>query len=85
MKAVKIAELKSHLSAHLRAVRAGESLTVLDRTTPVAQLVPVPSDDDVIITRPRKGVGPVGRLALPRGKKVSVDVVAMLLQDRRRR
>ena len=30
MKAVKIADLKSHLSRHLRDVRAGGTLTVLD-------------------------------------------------------
>jgi len=41
MKSVRIAELKSRLSEHLRAVRNGETIAVLDRETPVAQIVPV--------------------------------------------
>jgi antitoxin (DNA-binding transcriptional repressor) of toxin-antitoxin stability system len=34
MKQVRIAELKSRLSAYLRAVRRGETIAVLDRETP---------------------------------------------------
>src|SRR4029079_15332563 len=41
MKSVRIAELKSRLSEYLRAVRRGETIAVLDRETPVAQIVPV--------------------------------------------
>ncbi len=37
---VKIAELKTHLSAHLRAVRRGNEVIVKDRETPIARLVP---------------------------------------------
>ena len=42
MRSVTIARLKATLSAELRRVRAGEQVTVLDRTTPVALLAPVP-------------------------------------------
>ena len=42
MRGITIAKLKATLSAELRRVRAGEPVTVLDRTTPVALLVPVP-------------------------------------------
>ncbi|MHB8416833.1 MAG: type II toxin-antitoxin system Phd/YefM family antitoxin, partial [Myxococcales bacterium] len=38
---VGIAELKAHLGAYLRKVRAGHTVTLLDRQTPVAQLVPI--------------------------------------------
>jgi prevent-host-death family protein len=41
MRTVGIADLKAHLSEHLRAIRKGRTLTVLDRNTPVARLVPV--------------------------------------------
>jgi antitoxin (DNA-binding transcriptional repressor) of toxin-antitoxin stability system len=34
MKTVRIAELKSRLSEHLRSVRKGRTLTILDRDTP---------------------------------------------------
>jgi len=39
MKTVGIADLKAHLSEHLRAVRKGRTLTVLD--APIARLVPI--------------------------------------------
>ena len=42
MRTIAIAKLKATLSAELRRVRAGESITVLDRTTPVAVLSPIP-------------------------------------------
>ena len=42
MRSITIAKLKATLSAELRRVREGESVTVLDRTTPVAVLAPVP-------------------------------------------
>ncbi len=41
MRAVRIAELKAHLSEHLRAVQDGATVTVLDRNTPIARIVPV--------------------------------------------
>ena len=42
MRSITIAKLKATLSAELRRVREGQSITVLDRTTPVAVLAPVP-------------------------------------------
>src|SRR5207247_2165703 len=41
MKQVRIADLKARLSEYLRAVRRGETIAVLDRDTPVAQIVPI--------------------------------------------
>ncbi|MGH8566634.1 MAG: type II toxin-antitoxin system Phd/YefM family antitoxin, partial [Gammaproteobacteria bacterium] len=41
MKQVRIAELKARLSEYLRVVRRGETIAILDRETPVAQIVPV--------------------------------------------
>ena len=38
-KKVKIADLKANLSRHLHDVRAGQSITILDRNTPVAVIV----------------------------------------------
>ncbi len=35
----RIAELKSRLSEHLRSVRTGRTLTILDRDTPIARIV----------------------------------------------
>jgi len=83
MKAVKIATLESQLSRHLRQVQAGEVLTVLDRNTPIARLVPVDQGDDLVVTRPAANAPPIGRLKFPRSTDVaSVDVVSLLLKAR---
>jgi prevent-host-death family protein len=39
-KTVKIADLKSHLSEHLRTVRSGNPITLMDRNTPIARILP---------------------------------------------
>jgi len=85
MKTVRIAQLKSRLSQHLREVRAGETVTVLDRDTPIARIVPVDSADDVVITRPARNAPAPGKLRFPRTIKLDFDVVDLLLEDRRRR
>ena len=51
MKTVAITDLKARLSAHLRAVRRGQSITVLDRTTPVATIVPIEDDGGGLVLR----------------------------------
>ena len=40
MKTVRIADLKNNLSRHLARVRRGGEITVYDRDTPVARIVP---------------------------------------------
>jgi prevent-host-death family protein len=45
MQAVKIADLKNNLSRHLAHVRKGGELTVLDRNTPVALIIPFTHQD----------------------------------------
>lgn len=38
---MKIAELKAHLSQAVKAVKNGETITIHERDTPVAKLVPI--------------------------------------------
>jgi prevent-host-death family protein len=45
MRTVNIAELKAHLSDHIRRVRAGEEVLVCDRNKPVARIVPCGLED----------------------------------------
>jgi prevent-host-death family protein len=85
MKTVNIAQLKTHLSQHLREVRAGGVLTVLDRNTPIARLTPIESNDDVVITPPSERVASLAAVRLPPSARIGVDVVDILLEDRRRR
>ena len=85
MKSVGTADLKAHLSAHLRAVRAGEALTVLDRKTPIAHIVPcdkAPGDDLRVI--PAKGALQDIHVPPP-APDARGDVVDDLLDERRER
>jgi prevent-host-death family protein len=83
MKKVGIAALKSHLSDHLRQVRRGHVVTVLDRDTPVAQIVPYPSAAGPLTVRHPRHDGPrLHEIGLPPRLKVREDVVALLLEER---
>ena len=56
MRAVKIGDLKNHLSKYLRMVRTGETIRVLDRDEPIAELGPVkPSTEEVFARLAREG------------------------------
>ena len=82
MKQVRIADLKARLSEYLRAVRAGESLAVLDRDTPVAQLIPVRESPALRIRKPAPGAPPLPRIKVPKRGPLNVDIVALLLEER---
>jgi prevent-host-death family protein len=81
MSDVRIADLKARLSEHLRSVRNGGTLTVLDRDTPVARIVPYGAPPLEI----RKAQRRVRDLKLPPKPARRTDSVAVLLEDRRRR
>ena len=49
-----ISDLKAHLSETLRSVQRGETVTVLDRKTPIARLVPY-TPAPVMRSRPATG------------------------------
>ena len=51
MNHVKIAELKTNLSAFLSKVRNGETIVVCDRSTPIARLAPYDAADDLVVER----------------------------------
>jgi prevent-host-death family protein len=82
MKQVRIAELKARLSEYLRAVRHGETVAVLDRDTPIAQIVPVRERAALRIRTPAPGTPPPNRVPLPRPAKLKFDVVQLLLEER---
>lgn len=75
MKEVGIADLKARLSEHLRAVWKGRTLTVLDRDTPVARIVPyAPETVDV-----RRATRRVRDLVAPPAPSGPTDSLAVLL------
>ena len=81
MTSVRIAELKSRLSEHLRAVRKGRTLTVLDRDTPVARIVPYAAETIEV----RRATRRLRDVRLPPPPAAPTDSLAILLDDRRRR
>ena len=82
MKQVRIAELKSRLSEYLRHVRHGETIAVLDRETPVAQIVPLRERGTLRIRKPAPGSPAPNRVPLPKPLKLDMDVVDLLLEER---
>jgi prevent-host-death family protein len=84
MKRVRIAQLKSELSRHLRAVERGEEIEVTDRDRPIARIVPVGPRTAVRITKALVAPRTL-RARRPRPAGWGVDSLALLLQDRRSR
>jgi len=93
MKTATITEAKNSLSALIDQVKAGETVTILDRGTPVARLEPVVSNREQhgrLQRLSRAGVvrlpsadsrGALARLPLPAVAKASA--VSALLDERR--
>ena len=81
MKTVGIADLKARLSEHLKSVRRGRTLTVLDRQTPVARIVPYAADPVDV----RRATRRLRDLKLPPPPAGATDSLSVLLDDRRRR
>ncbi len=76
---VRLAELKAHLSEHLRRVRGGRTLTVLDRDTPVARIVPYRAETPLEIRRASRKPGD---LRPGRRRSRRTDSLSVLLEDR---
>ena len=83
MKQVRVADLKARLSEHLRYVRRGHTVTVLDRDTPIARIVPY--DPRPLKVREPAGKHKLSEIRLPRPIHVPVEVVALLREDRDKR
>ena len=79
MKKVGIADLKAHLSQHLRQVRGGRSLTVVDRDTPVAMIIPFDDKEPLEI---RRATRKPSDLPLPKPTSRPIDSLSILLEDR---
>ena len=81
MKAVRIADLKARLSEHLKLVRKGRTLTILDRNTPVARIVPYAAEPLEVRAATRR----LRDFALPPVPSARTDSLTVLLDDRHRR
>ena len=96
MKKAGIAELKNNLSRYLEHVKSGETVLVIDRNQPIAQIIPLQKtprsaapDDGRIARLERKGLirrgsGDVGQWLIKRRPvKVPGSVLQDLLDERR--
>ncbi len=81
---VKLSEPEAHLSEHLRRVRRGHSLVVVDRDKPVAKVVRYTEGDEPVAVRAPLGKYPsVQEVPLPPRLGLDIDIVDLRLQDRR--
>jgi len=77
---VKVAELKARLSEYLRSARRGDPVTVCDRETPIARLVPYePERETLGVRKPIRALRDV-TLPPPLGRRI--DSLAALLEER---
>jgi prevent-host-death family protein len=84
MKRIGVAELKDHLSSHLRAVERGEEVEVTDRNRPIARIVPVGSSRAVPIAPARRPFSSIRDRRYPPANW-PVSSTDLLLEDRRTR
>ena len=95
VKTATISYTKNHLSALLEQVKRGETVVILDRTKPVARMIPVESSGDVDWDRRlddlerrgivRRGTGKIADWILrepPPPSAPGFDFVALLREDR---
>ena len=85
-KRVGIADLKSRLSEHLRLVRKGGEIIVVDRNKPIARLVPYAEEENKpSLTVYREATGSFGSFKQPPPLDLGFDIVDLLLEDRKKR
>jgi prevent-host-death family protein len=93
MRSVNIAELKNRLSAYITYAKAGETIVIRDRNTPVARLVPFVADDGLSeeerglvadgILRPGRRPRDLSRLwSMPEAKVDSDSAIQAILEER---
>lgn len=83
MTTVRIADLKSRLSEYLRMVRSGRTLTVLDRDTPIARILPYEENGASLKVRsPLPSAPKLSQVSLPPPLRLQKDIVTLLLEER---
>lgn len=82
MRRVNIADLKARLSEHLRYVRRGHVLTILDRDTPVARVVPYEEPEALRARRPAGRHRWLRAVPLPPPLTTTVDILELLREER---
>jgi prevent-host-death family protein len=84
MRRVKIAELKDHLSTHLRAVEHGATIEVTNRERPIARIVPTRGEEVLTWIPAEQPFATIRNRKYP-AANLPFDIVDLLLEDRRKR
>ena len=79
---VGVAELKARLSEYLRRVRAGGTVTVLDRNREIARIVPLESSDPLIVRKRSGLIRCLADIPLPPPLELDIDVLELLAEER---
>jgi antitoxin (DNA-binding transcriptional repressor) of toxin-antitoxin stability system len=97
MREAKISQVKNQLSRYLALVKKGETIRILDRDRPVAQIIPIATpvsgsaSDDALVELERKGIVRRGKGKLPKRilKRIPAGKPAgaarALIEERRKR
>lgn len=82
-----VSKLKLHLGKYLKMVRQGRDIVVLDRSTPVAKLVPYTDDavDVISISVPSEDPAELAALQFEPVEGAATNSVEFLLAERRER
>lgn len=82
MKTAKVSELKARLSSYLADVRSGDTVIVCERATPIAQLVPLDENDELLEIR--EAIRPLRELVKIRPVRLrkGIDVDGLLREMR---
>ena len=82
-----VSKLKLHLGKYLAMVKRGKEVIVLDRSTPVARLVPYADDapDPLIVKAATEDTSVFVELRLPPVEGSPTDSLAELLKERQER
>ena len=92
MNRVGVRELKQNASAVLRRVLAGESVEITQRGRPVAMIVPLPREEDIVDRLLAQGLATPAKgdlselpppIELPPGAKLPSEILEELRSDER--
>lgn len=84
MKSVKIAQFKTELGKYLRFVRKGEEVVVMDRSTPIARVLPFETKNEsgLEIEEPLDASKSVFDICLEPVHGVKTDSLKFLMEER---
>ena len=85
MKRIKIAELKDHLSRHLREVERGGEVEVTDRDRPIARILPVRGAGPSVVLLPPKRPFSTVRGKRHTAARWAIGSTELLLEERQQR